>query len=394
MQAAHMQDWKGCGHLHMGVRVAMEGLGSQTSFARLVASALEDNHFTLLDIGCRGGIDGAWRVFGKRLRAFAFDPNVSEVNRLTEHEPNPGVVYTPQFVGLPAGDSGAERMRSGDFWARNPWPRLSVARTLEIRTSKTAQVGPKPLADPSDPVSIALFLRERGIDDVDFIKIDVDGADFLILRSLVQTLEDTRVLGIGIEVNFFGSEDPQVHTFHNVDRLMKQNGFELFRLSTRPYSVAALPAPYQQTAPAQTAWGRIYQGDAIYFRDLAAPEQAAWAHSAREYKLAKLAALFSLTGLPDCAAEVLLRFRPILEPVLDVRAGLEALTEQCLPPGMPLITYAEYIAQFESDAARFYPASQETVGPTASETSRLPAGLRHIITSLKRALRKGEARTT
>jgi hypothetical protein len=53
---------------------------------------------------------------------------------------------------------------------------------------------------------------------------------------LIQTLEDAKVLGVGIEVNFFGSEDPQVHTFHNVDRLMKQNGFELFCLSTRPSS--------------------------------------------------------------------------------------------------------------------------------------------------------------
>ena len=371
----------------------MEGLKSQTSFARLVASALGDNYFTLLDIGCRGGIDGAWRVFGERLRSFGFDPNVSEVNRLTEHETNPGVVYIPQFVGVPAEDSGVERMRSGDFWARNPWQRLSAAHTMEIRASKTPQVS-EPLADPNDPVIIPLFLREHRISDVDFIKIDVDGPDFLILRSLVQTLEDAKVLGVGIEVNFYGSEDPQVHTFHNVDRLMKQNGFALFLLSTRPYSAAALPAPYQINQPAQTAWGRIYQGDAIYFRDLAASEQAAWAHSAGAYKLAKLSALYSLTGLPDCAAEILFRFRPVLEPVLGVRAGLDALMEQSMPPGTPVVPYAEYIAEFESDSARFYPAPQHPAGQLVSETSGLPAQLRHIIKSLKRALRKGEARPT
>jgi FkbM family methyltransferase len=372
----------------------MEGLGSPTSFARLVASALGDNHFTLLDIGCRAGIDAPWRVFGERLRAFAFDPNVNEVNRLTKLETNPAVVYIPKFVGLPAGDSGAERMRSMDFWARNPWSRLSVARTQEIRASKPGQVSAEPLADPGDQVIIPLFLRERGVDDVDFIKIDVDGADFLILRTLVQTLEDTKVLGVGIEVNFFGSEDPEVHTFHNVDRLMKQNGFELFMLSTRPYSVAALPAPYRLTQPAQSAWGRIFQGDAIYFRDIAASEQAGWAHSAGAYKLAKLAALFSLTGLTDCAAEILIRFRSVLEPVLDVRAGLEALMEQSLPPGSPVMPYEEYIAEFESDSARFYPALQQTVGTAAPQKSRLPAPLRHIITALQRVLRKDEARPT
>jgi hypothetical protein len=234
-------------------------------------------------------------------------------------------------------------------------------------------------------VIIPLFLREHGIDDVDFIKIDVDGADFLILRSLAQTLEDAKVLGVGIEVNFFGSDDQGVHTFHNVDRLMKHSGFELFCLSTRPYSVAALPAPYQLTRPAKTAWGRVYQGDAIYFRDLADTEQMEWARAAGAYKLAKLAALFSLTGLPDCAAEVLLRFRLTLEPLLNVRAGLDTLTEQSLPPGEPVMPYVEYIAEFELNAPRFYPALQET--PTTSRSSRL----QRIIASLKRALRKGEA---
>jgi hypothetical protein len=303
------------------------------------------------------------------------------------------VAYTPQSVGLPAADSGAERFRSRDFWARNPWPRLSVTRTQEIRSSK-ATTRAEPFADSREPVIIPVFLRERGIDDVDFIKIDVDGPDFLILRSLVQTLEDAKVLGVGIEVNFFGSADPHIHTFHNVDRLMKQNGFELFCLSTRPYSVAALPAPYQLSVPATTRWGRIYQGDAIYFRDLAAAEQAAWAHSAGAYKLAKLAALFSLTGLPDCAAEVLLRFRSVLEPVLDVDTGLDALADQSQSPDKPGIPYADYMAEFESDSARFYPAPTATTQPADPKSSRVRAQLRHIIQSLKRALGKGEARTT
>lgn len=370
----------------------MEGLGPQTLFAQLVASSLGDNHFTLLDIGCRAGIDGAWRVFDKRLRVFAFDPNISEVNRLTQSETNSEVVFVPQFVGVPLGDSDAARMRSGDFWARNPWHRLSVERTQEIRRSKSAPGSAEPLADPDDALIIPLFLRERGVDDVDFIKIDVDGADFLILRSLVKTLEDAKVLGVGIEVNFFGTDDPDIHTFHNVDRLMKHNNFELFRLSTRPYSVAALPAPYQLGRPAKTAWGRVYQGDAIYFRDLAAVDQAAWALSAGAHKLMKLAALFSLTGLPDCAAEVLIRFRPLVEPVLDVRAGLDALVRQCLPPGAPAMSYPEYIAEFEADSVLFYPPLNEA--PESIAQSRVPVQLRHIIGSLKRALHKGETHPT
>ena len=38
---------------------------------------------------------------------------------------------------------------------------------------------------------------------------------------------------------------------------MKSAGFELFDISFRRYSVAALPAPYAYIMPAQGAWGRM-----------------------------------------------------------------------------------------------------------------------------------------
>ncbi len=59
----------------------MEGFGPATPFARIVADRLGDSWFTLLDIGCSAGIDAVWRLFGDRLRAFGFDPNLDEIAR-------------------------------------------------------------------------------------------------------------------------------------------------------------------------------------------------------------------------------------------------------------------------------------------------------------------------
>ena len=173
------------------------------------------------------------------------------------------------------------QMRARDFWAHNPWGRLSVARTLEIRAAEIAKSGSVekqrlnqwmkvPLADANHPLVLADFLRDRAIRDVDFVKIDVDGADFVILRSLEQVLQDTQVLGFEIKVNFFGSDDANLNTFHNVDRFMKGARTRLFDLSVRRYSARALPAPYTYVNPAQGAWGQILQGDALYVRDAAA----------------------------------------------------------------------------------------------------------------------------
>ncbi len=352
----------------------MEPFASETPFARLVSKALE-SQLTLLDIGCSGGIDPGWRTLGDRLRAFAFDPNLGEVKRLSEIEAHAGITYVPGFVGIPGEAAGQARLTSGNFWDRNPWGRLSVYRTHQIRarTQPAPRVEEKtalnrwpelPLADRTKPVIIPSFLREHGIEDVDFVKIDVDGADFLILRSLMQTLDDARVLGLKIEVNFFGSDDPDTHTFHNVDRLMKQKNFELFLLSTYPYSHAALPAPYQRDTPARTMWGRVTQGDAIYFRDLGAPENDSWGRSAGKDKLLKLAAMFSLAGLPDCAAEILLNFREIVKGSIDIEAALDTLAAQAPAQLHRPASYAKYIAEFEADGDYFYP-SRESNGDMA-----------------------------
>ena len=345
----------------------MEGIRPATRFLHLVADHLQNENFTLIDIGCSGGIDPTWRAFDQRLRAFGFDPNLQEVERLNAAERLPGVGYVAAFVGPDPNDPAVAQMRARDFWARNPWGRLSVARTLEIRAAEIAKAGSAekanlnqwaklPLADPEHPLVVAHFLRERGIDDVDFIKIDVDGADLVVLRSLEHALTEKQVLGVGIEVNFFGSDDPNISTLHNVDRFMKGVGFELFDLSVRRYSVRELPAPYTYVTPAQGAWGRILQGDALYVRDAASPEHAAWAEPATPHKLAKLAAIFSAFGLPDCAAEVLVQFRSKLAAVIDVAQALDTLVEQCIPLNRAVPSYAGYINEFENDGPRFYPA--------------------------------------
>ncbi len=350
----------------------MEGMRAATPFVTYLANRLGDKNFTLVDVGCSSGIDLAWREFGTHLRAFGFDPNLGEIARLNANEKLAGVEYVAAFVGVPADDPASARMRDGTFWAHNPWGRLSIARTIEIHASKVAnstnaektklnQWSQVALADRNQPLIPTDFLRKRGVDDVDFIKIDVDGADLLILRSLRKMLDETRVLGIGIEVNFFGSDDPDVNTFHNVDRFLKAVGFELFDLSVRRYSAAALPAPYIYSVASHGAWGRILQGDALYVRDAASPEYKRWAESIGPHKLAKLAAIFAVFGLPDCAAEVLQSFRPELDQLLDVKSALNMLVEQSIPAGKPVPSYADYIQEFENDGSRFYPARQTAV---------------------------------
>ncbi|UKJ78129.1 FkbM family methyltransferase [Azospirillum brasilense] len=318
----------------------------------------------LIDVGCSSGIDVGWRAFGSRLSGFGFDPNVEEVARLNARERNPAFTYIPAFVGVPDHHPLAPQAKGNAYWSRIPWGRLSIAKTLELRQAKidTASLEEKirlnawqsvQLADPDAPVFLPAFIDEKDR-DVDFIKIDVDGADYILLQTLTDVLDTRKILGLCIEVNYFGSDKDTDHTFHNVDRLMKKAGFELFGLSVRTYAMAALPARYTYSSPSQSIKGRPLQGDAVYIRDIGAPEQEKFAKALSSEKLAKLAAVFALFDLPDCAAEVVLKHRDALSSLFDTDQALDILAHQLQPAGSDL-SYQEYIQAFEEDAPLFYP---------------------------------------
>ena len=92
----------------------MEGIRPATSFLRLVSDRLGDAQFTLIDIGCSGGIDEVWRVFGSRLRAFGFDPNLQEVERLNvAAKSQHGIEYIAAFVGPHQDDPQWRRCEPG-----------------------------------------------------------------------------------------------------------------------------------------------------------------------------------------------------------------------------------------------------------------------------------------
>ena len=78
------------------------------------------------------------------------------------------------------------------------------------------------------------------------------------------------VIAVQLEVNFLGTDQPDEHTFHNTDRFMRGQGFDLLRLDVRNCSSRALPARYIWPTPAETVSGRPFQGEAYYARDVLA----------------------------------------------------------------------------------------------------------------------------
>jgi hypothetical protein len=373
----------------MSVGSGIEGFRHDSAFARFVAGKLDTEHLKLVDVGCAGGPAPGWRAFGARLAALCIDGTGEEIACLAAVEANPLVRYHHGLVGVPDGHPLKAALAGRPFWTRFGFGRLAYERHAALRAARTGDRPAPPLGEalrqmaaewrgytppPADtdyaaaftihpptetgvadgPIDLAAFVEAQGFSDADFLKIDIDGPDYEVLRSATRLLQQPGLLGAAVEVSFFGSHDANDNSFHNVDRLMREKGFDLFGLSVRGYASAALPSAYLSAYPSLTLTGRPIQGDAIYLRDLSSTVHWAAAEAVSNEKLAKLAALFSLFNLEGQAAEILLVHETRLSALLDCREGLDLLAGQAQEDVAEPLSYADYIAAFEREDPAFF----------------------------------------
>lgn len=335
---------------------------TQMTRALVGKKTFESQPFKLLDVGCSGGISPFWRIFDPSLVALGIDPVVGECARLNAKEANSNVRYRPAFVGLPDQHPFVQKRGNNEPWGGNPWNRLSAPFATEILRNKTKEEDKlailndwkgSGLADPNSKMGVDDLVKEENLSGLDFIKIDVDGFDLDVILSGQDATNNSPVLGYTLEVNFYGSTADTDHTFHNTDKLMREWGFDLFNLSMRRYSAAALPAPFEWDGPAQTLFGRPYQGDAVYLRDPMAADTrgAPKCPPLSPHKLLKLACLFECFGLPDHAAELIQANAQSLLAVCDPQELLNILAIEVDPK---VRSYAEYIEKFTSDPEAYY----------------------------------------
>lgn len=372
----------------------IEGLLADCAFARLVGDSLRSETLKLIDVGCSGGLPQGFRVFGDRLSALAFDGLPDEAARLAAAEANPKVRYVAGFVGVPADSPLAARINGLGAWHNWPGGRYAFERQADLRAAKAegrtpttveeyfrqifveqdwstrpwagydtdyaadfgagTPVAPQAGPGPDGLIHLSAFVNGAGFEDADFLKLDIDGPDWEVLRASTDLLERPTLLGAALEVNFIGSHHANDNTFHNMDRLMREKGFHLAALSVRTYASAALPWPYLDVHPSMNFGGRPVQGDAVYLRDLGSRVYKDEAAALSDEKLAKSAALHAMFSLPDYAAEILLVHRERLSRLFDVDQALDLLALQVQENDPVKKSYRDYVAAFEAEEPQFF----------------------------------------
>ena len=328
----------------------------------------------LIDVGASGGIGWEWQPFGDRLRAVGFEPLVAEAERLQRLAEGSKVRYEAAFVTCndfdrllpPAIREDRVRSKSNDAFAR-----VSAVRALELlQMNYVEQVfnagAPAQYADRRIVLDEYIPPSER--ESVDFIKVDTDGHDFQVLLGAEALIRDGGVLGFSVEAQFHGASHDYANTFSNIDRFLRDCGFSLFDLDVYRYSRAALPAPFVYDIPAQTLTGQVSWGEAVYFRDLALDGyERTWPYTVTRERIVKLACLFDLFGLPDCAAELLIKHRDVVGD-----CAVPLLNDLAQAAASSTLSYDEFIGQFEADPQRMYPSRRVGDASAPSPASALP----------------------
>ena len=346
--------------------MSTEGLKSKPALLpRVLADRLwGERDLFVIDVGASGGIGRYWTSFGDRLRAVGFDPLLAEVERLQSLSRDTKVSYEAAFVtcrdfdSLFPPDVRNDRIRSKN---NDAFQRVSAMKAHELLSlDYVAEVfnSGAPAVYTDRQVVLDDYVQAHDRESVDFIKIDTDGHDFQVLLGADALISAGGVLGFSIEAQFHGSSHDHANTFANIDRFLRARGFSLFDLESYRYSRSTLPAPFVYDIPAQTLSGQVMWGEAVYFRDLAMPEyEQMWQYAVTTERVVKLACLYDLFGLPDCAAELLVARQSLVgEPV-------RALLDDLAAPS----SYDDYIRRFRADPRALYPTNRKAAARAAGE---------------------------
>jgi FkbM family methyltransferase len=302
----------------------------------------------VVDLGARGGANEEWKVFDDQIRLFCFEPDEAECARLATQAP-PHITYIPWAIGRGAGKAKlyeAKLAASTGLYRTNMdyFGRL-LNRANGVLVAEHAV----------ELHSLDEALAAYGSPPVNFIKLDVEGAELDVLEGSPACLESPSVVGILSEIRF----QPEINDspiFSRLDAFLVPLGFRLYDLQFYHQSREALPYPglYDYRLPsgerffAYTTHGQIQDGDALYFRDpmIAANRDRVSALSAET--LLKLCALLEIYSFNDCAAELIVAFRSHLSTKVDCDRLLDLLASGVVGG---TVGYAEYRQRYFSAGA-------------------------------------------
>jgi len=165
----------------------------------------EDDPMYILDVGASGGIEDHWSVFGTKLMADGFDPLINEIVRLNKEAPD-NVKYWDAFIDGGSSLRTVVSPHPDDVYltAFNRTTASEYGRIKNQDYRKEVFNRGEELRYSGNRYSLDEFIEDHARPTPNFLKIDTDGSDFLVLQGAKRTLSDLKCLGVQVECQFHG----------------------------------------------------------------------------------------------------------------------------------------------------------------------------------------------
>lgn len=220
----------------------------------------------IVDIGVRWGFQEHWKRLGSLVQLIGMDADEQEVQSL--NNANKGDEFIPKVLGAENGYS--EMYITQDPACSSLYPpdeKLIRNRPSMYVTSLVS----------TEKVMITTFDRwaqTKHIPKIDFMKLDVQGAELDVLKGSESTLQTVRMLEVEVQFNPLYQGVP---LFGDVDGFLRKRGFSLWRIKNLCHyglSDFSLSLTTDETVKYDYFTksfkgrnGQLYWGDAFYVRE-------------------------------------------------------------------------------------------------------------------------------
>ena len=261
---------------------------------------LDRIHITVCNVGSRKlGIQDdyasqGWQIFAPNLSIYGFDADADACDDANAELETRQINWKEIHIPLALGKAIEERtlyvtkapMCSSLYPPNEPYLARFAGLPELVNLDFSFEI---------DTTTLDNFCQEEGINEIDFLQIDVQGADLDVLEGASKIL-NCGILAIQIEVEFSHLYTNQP-LFADVDTFLRKHDFTLFDVS-KSYRPRAR-SPIHSTVRA----GQLLWGDAFYFRDLIREDMDG--HLKSPDRMLKLACIADIMHFPDYALEIL-----------------------------------------------------------------------------------------
>ncbi|PCI77283.1 methyltransferase FkbM [Candidatus Aerophobetes bacterium] len=188
----------------------------------VIANSYElERDLVVVDVGCRWGFADKFIHNLNQFQLYGFDPDKEECDRLNQLYNSDRIHIIPLGLADYEGSANLFITRGlGCSSMYEPNPALVEINRAEFDCMEEIdQV-------EMEVTTLDIWAKRSGIDHVDYIKLDTQGSELLILQGAQELLDSVRIIKTEVEFNPLYLGQP---LFADVDAFLRSRGFVLWR---------------------------------------------------------------------------------------------------------------------------------------------------------------------